>query len=80
MVDGDVVEEVMELPEQVIECLNLPEDVTPQDESDSKEAHVHIHPSSKLITPTNKVGDAGLCIRIRRVALRDIGHVVKKRP
>ncbi|KAJ0438598.1 hypothetical protein HanHA300_Chr16g0615851 [Helianthus annuus] len=80
MVDGDVVEEVIELPKQVIECLNRAEDMAPQDESDSKEAHVHIHPSSKLITPTNKVGDAGSGIRIRKVALQDIGHVVKRRP
>ncbi|KAJ0733490.1 hypothetical protein HanPI659440_Chr11g0408851 [Helianthus annuus] len=80
MVDGDVVEEVMELPEQEVECLNRAEDMTPQDELDSKEAHIHIHPSPKLITPTNKVGDAGSGIRIRRVALQDIGHVVKRRP
>ncbi|KAJ0907557.1 hypothetical protein HanRHA438_Chr07g0300441 [Helianthus annuus] len=80
MVDGDVVEEVMELPEQVIECLNRAEDIPPRDESDPKDAHVHIHPYPILITPTNKVGDAGSGIRIRRVVLQDIGHFIKKPP
>ncbi|KAJ0524250.1 hypothetical protein HanIR_Chr10g0502461 [Helianthus annuus] len=80
MVDGDVVEEVRDLSEQEVECLNRAEDMTPQDKSDSKEAHIHIHPSPKLITPTNKVGDAVSGIRIRKVALKDIGHVVKRRP
>ncbi|KAJ0750169.1 hypothetical protein HanLR1_Chr05g0178801 [Helianthus annuus] len=80
MVDGDVVEEVMELSEQVIECLNRAEDVTPQDGSESKEAQSHISPSPKLITLTNKVRDAGSGIRIRRVALQDVVQFVKKRP
>ncbi|XP_022031032.1 (+)-neomenthol dehydrogenase [Helianthus annuus] len=80
MVDGDMVEEVIELTEQETECWNRAEDITPQDESEPKEAQVHIHPASILITPTNKVGDAGSGIRIQRVALQDIGQVVKKRP
>ncbi|KAJ0693553.1 hypothetical protein HanPI659440_Chr15g0598471 [Helianthus annuus] len=80
IVDGEVVEEVIDLPEQENECLNRAEDITPRDESDPKDAHVHIHPSPILITPTNKVGDAGSGIRIRRVALQDIGQFSKKRP
>ena len=80
IVDGDVVEEVIDLPEQENECLNRAEDITPRDESDPKDAHVHIHPYPILITPTNKVGDAGSGIRIRRVALQDLGQFVKKRP
>ncbi|KAM0035425.1 hypothetical protein Hdeb2414_s0015g00446231 [Helianthus debilis subsp. tardiflorus] len=80
MVDGDVVEEVIDLPEQEVECLNRAEDMTQRDDSDPKEAYVHIHPSPILITPTNKVGDAGSGIRIRRVVLQDIGQFVKKRP
>ncbi|KAJ0780656.1 hypothetical protein HanPI659440_Chr06g0240181 [Helianthus annuus] len=79
IVDGDVVEEVIDLPKQENECLNRAEDITPRDESDPKDAHVHIHPSPILITPTNKVGDAGSGIRIRRVALQDIGQFSKKR-
>ncbi|XP_022031944.1 cold shock protein 1-like [Helianthus annuus] len=59
IVDGDVVEEVIDLPEQENGCLNQAEDIIPRDESDPKDAHVHIHPSPILITPTNKVGDAG---------------------
>ncbi|KAJ0445439.1 hypothetical protein HanIR_Chr16g0842931 [Helianthus annuus] len=54
--------------------------MTPRDELDPKEAHVHIHPSPILITPTNKVGNAGSGIRIRRVVLQDLGQFVKKRP
>ncbi|KAJ0853797.1 hypothetical protein HanRHA438_Chr14g0655341 [Helianthus annuus] len=80
MVDGDVVEEVIELPEQENECLNQEEDITPRDGSEPKEAHVHIDPSPIRITPTNKVGDEGSGIRIRRVVLQDIGRFVKKRP
>ncbi|KAJ0947422.1 hypothetical protein HanRHA438_Chr01g0015031 [Helianthus annuus] len=80
LVDGDVVEEVIDLPEQEKECLNRAEDITPRDESDPKDAHVHIHPYPIFITPTNKVGDAGSGIRIRRVALQDIGQFRKKRP
>ncbi|KAJ0576360.1 hypothetical protein HanIR_Chr05g0223531 [Helianthus annuus] len=80
MVDGDVVEEVRDLPEQENECLNRAEDIPPRDESDPKDAHVHIHPYPIFITPTNKVGDAGSGIRIRRVALQDIGQFSKKRP
>ncbi|KAL9998478.1 hypothetical protein Hdeb2414_s0542g00914301 [Helianthus debilis subsp. tardiflorus] len=80
VVDGDVVEEVIDLPEQETECLNRAENITPQDGSEPKEAHVHEYPSPILITPTYKVGDAGSGIRIRRVALQDIGQFVKKRP
>ena len=80
IVEGDVVEEVRDLSEQEVECLNRAEDMTQRDESHPKEAHVHIHPSPILITPTNKVGDAGSGIRIRRVALQDLGQFVKKRP
>ncbi|KAJ0521075.1 hypothetical protein HanIR_Chr10g0466671 [Helianthus annuus] len=80
IVDGDVVEEVIDLPEQENECLNRAEDIPPRDESDPKDAHVHIHPYPILITPTNKVGDTGSGIRIRRVALQDIDLFSKKRP
>ncbi|KAJ0447252.1 hypothetical protein HanRHA438_Chr17g0809341 [Helianthus annuus] len=80
LVDDDVVEEVTELPEQETECLNRAEDITPQDGSEPKEAHIHIDPFPTLITPTNKVGDEGSGIRIRRVVLQDIGRFGKKRP
>ncbi|KAJ0582835.1 hypothetical protein HanHA300_Chr04g0156421 [Helianthus annuus] len=79
-VDGDVVEEVIELQEQENDCLNQEEDITPRDGSEPKEADVHIDPSPILITPTNKVGDEGSGIRIRRVVLQDIGRFGKKRP
>ncbi|MFS7967988.1 hypothetical protein Hanom_Chr09g00792251 [Helianthus anomalus] len=70
----------MDLPEQETECLNRIKDITPQDESERKEAQVHVYPLPMFITPTNNVGDEGPVIRVRKVALQDIGQFVKKQP
>ncbi|KAJ0853537.1 hypothetical protein HanRHA438_Chr14g0652341 [Helianthus annuus] len=78
IVDGDVVEEVMDLPEQETECLNRTEDITPEDESEAKDARVHPYLLPMFITPTNKAGDEGPVIRVCKVVLQDIGQFVKK--